>query len=139
MGLLYIGWNAVWAVSVVYTKLPEYDVSELLFSQSFVAVMLSGLGYIFFNATERVSLDTYLPSIVFGALIMMANYFFTYGILWNSNTGISTMMLMASAVLGYFISIFRYDETVNLVSLFGTIVLVGSALFIVYEQEKTKK
>ncbi len=106
----------------------------MLFSQSFIAIIIAGIGYIFFNASERVSLDVYLPSILFCGLIMIANYLFTYGVLWNSNTGIATMMLMTNSVFGYFISIFRYNEDLNFVSLFGTIVLIASAIFIVYEQ-----
>ena len=27
MGFVYVGWNALWAVSVVYTKMPEYSAS----------------------------------------------------------------------------------------------------------------
>ena len=52
--------------------------------------------------------------------------------MWSSNTGISTMMLMSSAVIGYFISIFRYNEKVNAISLIGTVVLVVSAGYVVW-------
>lgn len=67
---------------------------------------------------------------------MAANYLFAYGIIWSSNTGISTMMLMSNAVFGYFISIFRYSEKVNAISLVGTVVLVVSAGYVVCEQHK---
>lgn len=67
---------------------------------------------------------------------MIANYLFTYGVIWSSNTGISTMMLMSSAVIGYFISIFRYNEQINAISLIGTVVLVVSAGYVVWEQQK---
>ena len=69
---------------------------------------------------------------------MVANYLFTYGVMWSANTGISTMMLMSSAVFGYFISIYRYNEQVNIVSFVGTIILVISAGYVVYEQQKIK-
>lgn len=46
------------------------------------------------------------------------------------------MMLMSSAVIGYFISIFRYNEEINGISLVGTVVLVVSAGYVVWEQQK---
>ena len=46
------------------------------------------------------------------------------------------MMLMSSAVIGYFISIFRYNEEINSISLVGTVVLVVSAGYVVWEQQK---
>ena len=131
MGFLYVAWNAVWAVSVVYTKMPEYSVSEILFSQSIFSMSIAGVGYLLFNSDSHVTLETYLPSIIYCGLIMIANYLFTYGVIWSANMGISTMMLMSSAVIGYAISIFRYHEQVNMVSLFGAVVLVLSAGYVV--------
>jgi hypothetical protein len=50
MGFLYVLWNALWAVSVVYTKLPEYSASEMLFTQSVSSMIIAGIGYLIFNS-----------------------------------------------------------------------------------------
>jgi hypothetical protein len=72
-------------------------------------MLLAGLGYVAWDSDSPIAFDKYLPSLIFCGFIMVANYLFTYGVMWSSNTGISTMMLMSSAVFGYFISIFRYN------------------------------
>jgi hypothetical protein len=71
-------------------------------------------------------------------MIMIANYLFTYGIMWSANTGISTMTLMSSAVIGYGLSIFRYNEQVNMISLLGTVILAVSAGYVIFEQQNIK-
>ncbi len=74
-------------------------------------MMIGAIGYMIFDSESHVTFETYLPSIIFcGMMIMIANYLFTYGIIWSANTGISTMTLMSSAVFGYALSIFRYNE-----------------------------
>lgn len=133
MGILYVGWNAAWAVSVIYTKMPEYTPSEILFSQTFTSMIIAAIGYIFFDSDSKVEFEFYLPSLLYcSLLIMLANYLFTYGVIWSANTGIASMMFMSSAVFGYILSIFRYNESVNVVSLLGTVILVISAGFVVY-------
>jgi hypothetical protein len=73
-------------------------------------MIIGAVGYMLFDSESHATFETYLPSIVFcGLMIMIANYLFTYGIIWSANTGISTMTLMSSAVFGYTLSIFRYN------------------------------
>lgn len=81
----------------------------MLFTQSVSSMIIGAVGYMLFDSDSHVTFETYLPSIVFCGLIMIANYLFTYGIMWSANTGISTMTLMSSAVFGYALSIFRYN------------------------------
>lgn len=139
MAFLLVLWNAVWAVSVVITKLPEYSVSEILFTQSVISMLIGAVGYVLYDSDSHVTFDTYWPSLFTCSLIMIANYLFTYGIMWSTNTGISGMAFMSNGVFGYFISIYRYNERINSISIFGTVLLVLSAGYVIWEQQRNNK
>jgi hypothetical protein len=61
-----------------------------------------------------------------GIPIAIAQSLFSYSLLICKSSGIVTMMNFLGVVLGYFVSIFRYGEKINMICLSGTIlVLVG--------------
>ncbi len=55
-----------------------------------------------------------------------ANYVFMLGMFISENTGVSTILNQLNIVYVYFISTIRYDEEINLVCLFGAVLLLGS-------------
>ena len=64
------------------------------------------------------------------APIAIANYFFNTGMFMIDNSGIGTLITQLNIVYGYFISVVRYDEEINIFSLLGSIILISS-LYIV--------
>jgi hypothetical protein len=93
-------------------------------------VIISGL---FYNQSNQmnITVETRTTNFILsfflqGIPIAIAQSLFSYSLLICKSSGIVTMMNFLGVVLGYFVSIFRYDETINVICLAGTcLVLLG--------------
>lgn len=54
----------------------------------------------------------------------MGNIMYIYALMINKNTGLVTICISSAVVVGYVISVFRYNEAINLICLAGSILIV---------------
>ena len=54
----------------------------------------------------------------------IANIMYIYALMINKNTGLVTICISSAVVVGYVISVFRYNEAINFICLTGSILIV---------------
>lgn len=69
-----------------------------------------------------------------GIPLAAANYIFNAGVFISTNSGISTMLTNFNILYVYFISTIRYDESINLICLIGSFILVGSIYVVLFKK-----
>ena len=52
------------------------------------------------------------------------NALYIYGLKESTNTGLATMCITSAVLLGYIVSIFRYDESLDYICLIGSSLIV---------------
>ena len=115
-----------WAYSLVQLKeIREYNSFQTNFHMAIVFMYGGGLAY---PALEGVASMGRLAMglLLTGVPIAIAQMLFIGGITMSKETGSLTMLNFIGVVIGYLVSVFRYHENPNLISIFGmAMVTVG--------------
>ena len=114
----------MWAYSVVIMKkIHSCNPVQISSYIGIVFVMVSGLTYPIDES--EFSLTEYAYGFLFfGMPIVIGQYLFTAAILISKNTGVTTMMIFTSVIWAYLLSIFRYDESQNVICSVGVVLVV---------------
>ncbi len=72
--------------------------------------------------------------ILSGSLLCIANYLFNFAIYMAENIGVTSILSQISVVIGYFYSVTRYGEEINVICLLGSVLLIGSIYVILFKK-----
>ncbi len=59
-----------------------------------------------------------------GAPMAVSNIMYIYALMINKNTGLVTICISSAVVVGYVISVFRYNEAINFICFTGSVLIV---------------
>lgn len=116
---------SIWAYGTITVK-SIVGLSSLHINLHFgiFTIIVNGLFYPIF-VTDPKSIQTMVWGLLLcGVPMAVGNILYIYALTINKNTGLVTICISSAVVVGYIISIFRYNETVNFVCLFGSICIV---------------
>jgi len=74
-----------------------------------------------------------------GVPMAVGNILYIYALTINKNTGLVTICISSAVVVGYLISIFRYNETINYICLFGSICIIIGLYVALTSNKEMKK
>jgi hypothetical protein len=109
MGAFFGFAAAIWAYGVVVVKnIQCLNAFHINFYFGCVLTIMSGLLYPIVES--KTSIETLLYGFLyFGSPIAIGNILYTHALKINHNTGLTTLCISEGVVVGYLISIFRYN------------------------------
>ena len=66
--------------------------------------------------------------ILCGAPMAIGNILYIHALKINKNTGLATICISSAVVVGYLISVLRYNEPINYICLSGSLCIVGGLI-----------
>jgi drug/metabolite transporter (DMT)-like permease len=127
MGFLLLAAVTCWAGGhLAVKKLSSIQTVQINFYYSLVLALTNGILYPLL-VTDPVNPVNFLISIVVSRFPMaLSTLFFVTALKINLNSGMTTMFVFNSVVVGYLLSIFRYNEKLNVICLLGSLLIVIS-------------
>jgi len=106
--LLYLCWTFMWSLALIFTKIPEFNSAEMMFTTGAMGTIFYGFNFNFYQ--PQTNLWVYFQSLLWvGLPLTIACYMFTFGFKLTSNAGkASTVLVVSNAIVGYMMSYFRY-------------------------------
>jgi drug/metabolite transporter (DMT)-like permease len=139
--------NILWAYSASMVKsIKMKDSCEINFHLSIVLLIFAAIYYCLFEV-EQKSWEVYAGTILFSSIpIGIGQIVYTVSLTLTRNTGILTLFLSLSIIVGYSYSLVRYHENINPIAVLGGVLIItGLAIVILLkdnsflESVETKK
>lgn len=117
----------LWGYSQIVVKtLTHMEAIQINLFFAFVLTLTNAFLYPLI-VTSPVSPIKFLISIgICGLPIAVSALFFLMALKINHNSGMTTMFIFSSVVVGYLLSIFRYHENINVLCVIGSLLIVIS-------------
>jgi drug/metabolite transporter (DMT)-like permease len=117
--------SIIWAYGQIsLKKCVNVHSIQINFNFGIVLTVISTLLYPIFVTNPMPMSKIYLALILCGAPIAVSNLLYVHAMRINKNTGLLNLLMFLSVVVGYGMSIFRYGESVNIICLLGSLMIL---------------
>lgn len=132
--LIFLTIMVFWAYAIVLTKKIKANTFQINYVLGIYLLLAGALAYPYAES-KCTKLSLFLSIFFFGIPIVLAQWFFIASLTMTKNTGVLTMLGFTSILIGYIVSIFRYGEQPNFVSLLGVILLIIGMYKTIFNKE----
>jgi drug/metabolite transporter (DMT)-like permease len=127
IALMFIGSNVLWAYAQVITKKLN-GVNPVQLNLHLGIIYAIGTGLLYPSMVEKqVEVSNFLVGIIAcGFVTAFSQIFFIGAIKMTKNTGVVTTFSFNSVIVGYLVSVIKYNEPINPVCIIGAgLILFG--------------
>ena len=125
-----------WAYSLVSMKKLK-NFNSLQFNYHMGIFLSFGSGIVYPLVPSTVSISRLCWGLLFtGVPITFAQFLFTGGLTMSKETGTLTMMNFISVGIGYGLSVFRYNEAPNTISILGMLLVPIGVYLSIFKKDK---
>ena len=138
--VLFICGNIMWAYAQVITK-RLHGVNSIQINVYLGLFFLFTSGVLYpTQVTTPVPIEKYIISFfVSGIVITIAQITFIGATTMTKNTGVLTMFMFVGVIVGYLVSVFKYNEAINPICTAGAILIIFGLSKIVLKDKKEEK
>lgn len=123
--LVFLGAMAVWAIGIVITKKARANTFQINYMLGLVFVVSGGFVYPYIEAKSK-PIDLLMCLFTTGLPLVFGQWFFIASLQMTKNHGVLNMMNFITIFIGLLISMLRYHEMPNFITLCGIgLVFVG--------------
>ena len=115
---------AIWAFGIIVTKnLKGINAIQINYHLGIFLIVNSTILYPF--GSDDITTEEFVTSFFFfGFPVIIGQFCFIAALLLSKNVGIVTMIMFSGVVWAYLVSIFRYDESQNVICSAGVLLVV---------------
>ena len=129
IGILLALMTFVWAYGTVVIKnIVELNSLHINLHFGIFTTIISGILYPIFVSEPKPALTMVYGLIFCGAPMAVGNILYIHVLTINKNTGLATICISSAVVVGYLISVLRYNESINFICLTGSICIIGGLI-----------
>lgn len=129
----YVGWMIIWAYAILVTNRTKSPLNDVILLNSVIGLFIFSGAYSGMEA--RSSMQMMIRSLLFsGVTLTIANYLFNWSLYISENVSLTTFLSQLTVVIIYVISIFKYNENINMLCLTGAILILGSICIILLKK-----
>ncbi len=129
MGVLFAFMALVWAYgTIVIKKIVELNSLHINLHFGIFTTIVNALLYPIFVTDPKPVLTICYGFFLCGIPMAIGNILFIHGIKISTNTGLTTICISSAVVVGYLISVLRYNESINYICLMGSLCIVAGLI-----------
>lgn len=124
----------LWSYGIATTKNCNSSIPEIIHHQSIIGMTMSGISYLFVE--QPVPADIFYKSFIYvGFVQAFAIVMFNFAIYIAENTNLTSIMVQNVILVSYVIGIFRYKESVDIIGLFGGVLLIIGVTIVILSRK----
>lgn len=133
---VFLGVVWMWGFGVVTTKKAQANTFQVNFIMGFCMLFSGAMVYPF--SESRSSVSVLLFSFLLTAMpLVVSQWLFIGSLTMTKDTGTLNMMNFWSIFVGYLVSIFRYNESPNLITTLGILLVFGGVWLTIFKKTKS--
>lgn len=124
----------IWSYGVLITQEAQCHSFEIVFHFAIMNLFFSAIAYTILP-NKRPTEEIYESFIWIGFFLLLAEICFTSALNLAENIALTNVTAFFVVVVGYGISILRYGETVDIISVLGTVLVLVGVSFVVLTKD----
>ncbi len=140
VGALFILGNIMWAYAQVITKrLNNVNSIQINIHLGLFFMFTTGIFYPT-QVSSPISIDKIIIGIFMGGFVIaFAQITFIGAMTMTKNTGVLAMFLFVGVIVGYLVSVFKYNEAINPICTIGALLIIFGLSKIVFKDKTNEQ